>query len=142
MNWRQPKPLLQSLKKTPKGKCILSMRQSLQIVLPSLCSSQHLFPAKQLFQKHSALFSIISHGNPSTWLFTHSPPSRLASAHPPSASLSLPPSPEISGLAPFVQGFPIPGRLQSASLRARAKKTLLDIFLEGNYLKFSQAEKF
>lgn len=88
MNWRQPKPSLQSLEKTPKGKCILSMRQSLKIVLPSLCSSQHLFPAKQLFQKHCALFSILSYGNASTWFFTHSPPSHLASAHPSSASLS------------------------------------------------------
>lgn len=104
MNWRQSKPSLQSLEKTPKGKCILSTRQSLNIFLSYLGSSQHLFPAKQLFQQ-CALLSISSSLNPSTWLFTHSPPSPLGSTYPASASLSLPSSPGIPIVAPLSSAF-------------------------------------
>lgn len=138
MNWRQPKPSLQSLEKTSKGKCILSTRQSLKIFLSYLSYSQFLFPAKQQY----ALFPIVSYLTSSTWL-SGSFTSLTSGIYLPILCQSLSPlitrHPDIGSSCPVLSHHWV---TPSCIVGARAKKTMPEIFLEGNYLKFSQAKKF
>ena len=142
MNWRQSKPSLQSLEKTPKGKCILSTRQSLKIFLSCLSYSHYLLPAKQLLQQPGALFPIISYLNSSTWLIS-SFTSLTSGLYLPILCQSLSPlitrNPNIGSICPVLSHHWV---TPICIIGAKAKKTMPEIFLEGNYLKSPQAKKF